>query len=316
MNLGASASLQSCLHLYKAFGLIWQMPMDFPELCPVSTPQKADVEVRFGALPAVDANAVAAGPLRQVTPGETRFGLPGAVTILIRGGNEIVIERQQIDDEMIRLLIMGTAAALLLHQRGILPLHGSAIATAAGAVLFLGHSGVGKSTLLNEFLRRGYLMLAEDLAAVRLDATGTAWVEPGVQITKLWADSAAVLEQETEGLARVRPQLEKYVVPVGHVLATAAAPVAAIYVLSLHNQDHVALVEQRDARKFNALLDHTWQKLVVKRMNLHRAHFQQVTSVASQTRITRVQRPDQGFHLTEMADRIEADFKALDRGVA
>jgi hypothetical protein len=183
-------------------------------------------------------------------------------------------------------------------------------------VIFLGHSGAGKSTLLNEFLRRGYLMLAEDLAAVHLDATGTAWVEPGVQITKLWADSAAVLEQTTEGLARVRPQLEKYVVPIGHALATEAAPVAAIYVLSLHNQDHVTLVEQRDARKFNALLDHTWQKLVVKRMDLHRAHFQQVTAVASQTRITRVQRPDQGFHLTEMADLIEADFKAMEQSVA
>ena len=128
--------------------------------------------------------------------------------------------------------------------------------------------------------------------------------------------SAAVLEQTTEGLARVRPQLEKYVVPIGHALATEAAPVAAIYVLSLHNQDHVALVEQRDARKFNALLDHTWQKLVVKRMDLHRAHFQQVTAVAAQTRITRVQRPDQGFHLTEMADLIEADFKAMERSGA
>ena len=316
MNADASASLQSTLHFYNAFGLIWQMPMDFPELCPVSTPLKVDVVVRFGTLPAVSTDAVAAGPLRQVTPGETRFGLPGAVTMLIRGGNEIMIERQQIDDEMIRLLVMGTAAALLLHQRGILPLHGSAIATPAGAVIFLGHSGAGKSTLLNEFLRRGYLMLAEDLAAVHLDASGTAWVEPGVQITKLWADSAAVLEQTTEGLARVRPQLEKYIVPVGHALATEAAPVAAIYVLSLHNQDHVALVEQRDARKFNALLDHTWQKLVVKRMDLHRAHFQQVTAVASQTRITRVQRPDQGFHLTEMADLIEADFKAMERSGA
>jgi hypothetical protein len=133
-------------------------------------------------------------------------------------------------------------------------------------------------------------------------------VEPGVQVTKLWADSATELGQSTDGLPRVRPELEKFIVPVADELATEAAPLAAIYVLSTHNQPTITLEERRDARKFNALLDHTWQKLVVKRMGLHTAHFQRAIAVANQARIVRAQRPDEGFFLKELADAVEADF--------
>lgn len=294
---------------YAAYGLIWRMPLACPELRAAPGGAAADVTVGYGELPPPPAHASAAGPLRQVTPGEARFGLPGVARLLVRGGNEIIVERQpDADDEMIRLLLTGTGAALLLHQRGLLPLHASAVITPAGAVLFMGHSGAGKSTLLNEFLRRGYPMLAEDLAAVRLDGDGRAWVEPGVAVTKLWADSAAMLGQSTDGLPRVRPELEKFVLPVTAALVDAPARLTAIYVLASHNQPTIHLEERRDARKFNALLDHTWQKLVVKRMGLHTAHFQRAIAVANQARIVRVQRPDDGFRLKELADAVEADF--------
>ena len=296
---------------YAAYGVIWRMPLTCPELRAAPAGATVDVTVRCDELPPQPAHASAAGPLRQVTPDEARFGLPGVARLLVRGGNEILIERgPEADDDMVRLLLLGTGMALLLHQRGLLPLHASAIVAPAGAILFMGHSGAGKSTLLNEFMRRGYPMLAEDLAAVRLAADGAAWVEPGVQTTKLWADSAAVLGQSTDGLARVRPELEKFLVPVEGPLAAAPAPLAAIYTLASHNQPTVTLEERRDARKFNALLDHTWQKLVVKRMGLHGAHFQRAIAVANQARIVRVQRPDEGFQLKELADAIEADFTA------
>jgi len=331
-----SSSLATDLHLYHGFGLIWQMPLACPELRAAPRHAAPDVRVTYGCVPPAPPNANAAGPLRQVTPGEARFGLPGVARLLVRGGNEILIERQpdpgggaspklKDDDEMVRLLLIGTGAALLLHQRGLLPLHASAVVTPAGAALFMGHSGAGKSTLLNEFLRRGYPMLAEDLAAVRLDAdtgggaspksNGVAWVEPGVQITKLWADSAAELGHSTEGLPRVRTEMnraiEKFVLPVADKLTRDAAPLAAIYLLSSHNQPTIHLEERRDARKFNALLDHTWQKLVVKRMGLHTAHFQRAIAVANQARIVRVQRPNDNFRLKELADAVEADFARL-----
>ncbi len=299
--------------IYRAHGLNWQLPLACPEWRPAPVNSPPDVVVRYGPVPSAPPSALAAGPLRQVTPEDACFGLPDVARLLVRGGNEIVIERREgADNERVRLLLLGTGTDLLLHQRGLLPLHASSILTPAGAVLFMGHSGAGKSTLLNEFLRRGYPMLAEDLAAVRWDAAGVAWVEPGVRVTKLWADSAAALSQPTAGLARVRPELEKFVVPVGGAaLVDTAAPLAALYVLSAHNEPTILLEERRDARKFNALLDHTRQKLVVKRMGLHGAHFQRAVAVANQARIVYVQRPEGEFRLAELADAVATDFSRL-----
>ena len=299
--------------IYRAHGLSWQLPLACPEWRPAPVNSPPDVFVRYGPVPPAPPSALAAGPLRQVTPEDARFGLPDVARLLVRGGNDILIDRrEETDDERVRLLLLGTGTALLLHQRGLLPLHASAILTPAGAVLFMGHSGAGKSTLLNEFLRRGYPMLAEDLAAVRWDAAGVAWVEPGVQVTKLWADSAAALGQPTAGLARVRPELEKFVVPVGGAaLVDTAAPLAALYVLSAHNELTILLEERRDAGKLNALIDHTRQKLVVKRMGLHGAHFQRAAAVANQARIVYVQRPEGVFRLAELADAVAADFSTL-----
>ena len=46
----------------------------------------------------------------------------------------------------IEIFLFGSVWAALCHQRGILPLHASAIVTGGGITAFAGHSGAGKST--------------------------------------------------------------------------------------------------------------------------------------------------------------------------
>lgn len=297
--------------LHRAFGLVWQLPFPVPELRPACPGEHPHVTVTVGQVPSPPAEAVRAGPLRRVAPGEAWVELPGVVRFWVRQGESIHVEvAPTAEAQFVRLMLLGPVAGMLLRQRGLLPLHASAIVTPAGAVLFLGHSGAGKSTLLNEFLRRGYPMIAEDIAAVRLDAQGRPWVEPGVQATKLWADSAERLGQSTQGLAQVRSGREKYVVPVAEHLAAEAAPLAAIYALNRHNSRDILLDERRDARKFETLNEYTAQKLAIKSMGLDAPHFRHMVAVANQARLVHVARPDKGFLLKELADAIEADFTA------
>ncbi len=297
---------------HRAFGLTWHVPFDFPAFNTVDadgSDAPADVEVVEAEVPPVSAQAQWAGPLRAVENRCVTYGMPDAARMLISDGDRIAFQRHPGgSDEAFRLALMGPASALVLHQRGALPLHGSGIVTERGAILILGHSGAGKSTTLGAFMDRGYAVLCDDLAAVALTAEGRAVVFPGTRVLKVWADSAASLGWRTDGLPRVRTELEKYLVPLSGQ-SPDPVPIAAIYQLSTHNGREVQMRPRERAAKFNALLDHTWQKMTVKRMGLHMEHFQHVVAIANQVPVIQVLRPD-GVPIdrSDLVERIEADF--------
>ncbi|WP_420644423.1 hypothetical protein [Candidatus Leptofilum sp.] len=228
---------------------------------------------------------------------------------MVEGGQKITIAPEKTAAETrIRLFLLGTAASLLLHQRGLLPLHASGIRTPKGAVLFAGHSGYGKSTLLATFVARGYGMLTDDLAAISFDEAERPYVHPSYPHLKLWADSAKKLNKPTESLSRIRPELAKFSVPAELPLAKDPLPLHAVYALTPQNEPEVRLEQLHDARKFNLLLDHTWQKMALKRMGRHVAHFKQAVATSNYAKIVRVYRPDEPFQPHALADRLEADF--------
>jgi hypothetical protein len=296
---------------HRAFGLTWAIPFDFPPFAVVEDGGPADIVVVEQDVPRPAADANWAGPLRAVEGSQITFGMPDAARMLITDGNRIAFERHDTcTEESLRLLLMGPGAALLLHQRGRLPLHGSGIVTEKGAILLVGHSGAGKSTTLGALMDRGYPVLCDDLAAVDLDASGRAVVYPGTQVMKVWSDSAESLGWATDGLPRVRPEFEKFVVTLREQ-TTEAMPLVAVYQLSTHNEPDVVLTPKTSTAKFNALLDHTWQKMTVKRMGLHGQHFERIVAVANQVRVVQVKRPV-GVPIDEngLVDMLVADFNS------
>ena len=54
--------------IYRAHGLNWQLPLACPEWRPAPVNSPPDVVVRYGPVPSAPPSALAAGPLRQVTP--------------------------------------------------------------------------------------------------------------------------------------------------------------------------------------------------------------------------------------------------------
>ena len=97
---------------------------------------------------------------------------------LVSGGCEITVEpHPAADAKDVRLFLLGSAMGALLHQRGVWPLHGSAVAIQHGAVLFVGAKGSGKSTLAGAFHQRGFQVLSDDVCAVTVGDDGML---PGV----------------------------------------------------------------------------------------------------------------------------------------
>ena len=73
----------------------------------------------------------------------------------ISNGSEIIVNPSvNINQRILRSFILGTVFASLLHQRGLLILHASAVNINNEA--FLGDKGCGKSTTAMAFCNEGY----------------------------------------------------------------------------------------------------------------------------------------------------------------
>ena len=100
--------------------------------------------------------------------------------------------------------------ALLLHQRGLLILHASAIAVGGKSVIFMGDKGAGKSTTAGAMIRAGHELLTDDVVALDMTRSDEAMIVPGFPQLKLAADAAsAIALDEVEVRPQVHPAIDK-----------------------------------------------------------------------------------------------------------
>jgi len=98
--------------------------------------------------------------------------------------NPISFAARSIADEFhlkpadVRLFLLGSAIGALMHQRGLLVLHGSTVKVGDECVVFLGSSGVGKSTLATQLRHRGYACLGDDVCAISIGEDGVPYAAP------------------------------------------------------------------------------------------------------------------------------------------
>lgn len=312
-DLDHSASLDDragATRLHQAYGLRIRSTLPLPELPPADDGPAADLEIVAGPVPTELPGATDRGVRYQAAPGQLLLIVDGIARFLISEGRRIVIESPPgADPEDVRLFLYGSAFAALLHQRGDLVLHGSAIATGDSCVAFLGASGVGKSTTAMACQRRGYPVLTDDVCAVRPDATGRLLLHPGLPHAKLWLDSLKQFDLAPDGLRRIRQALEKRAVPLGETFATAPLPVRKLYILRATNQPDIQLTPVEGPQRLNALKQQTYRFHFVDGLAAKPAHFRAALALAQQATVTRVTRPEGVFRLTELVDRLEADFR-------
>lgn len=193
--------------------------------------QGADVTIRAGTVPRVLDDAEADGPNWQIAPNRFLFEIPDVMRMLLTGGREIVFEPEAgTSPEEAAIFLSGTGFGILLHQRGRVVLHASAVRVRDSAILFCGPSGAGKSTLAAALVDAGYDLVTDDFCGVSIHADGVPWVEPDGRQLKLWQNSIDRLALIERRAAPVRPELQKYYVE-PRAATAAALPLAAIYVL-------------------------------------------------------------------------------------
>ncbi len=188
--------------------------LPIPELIPWprSDERPPDIVVEEGPVPeALD---------RSVTPGRYLMVDPAAGTILlriadrmrflVRDGHRVTVDRMGGEEpDSWRLFFLGTVLGFLCHQRGVFPLHAATVQVDDRTVAIAGTQGAGKSTLAHALTRRGHRLLSDDVTVIRGDADRVE-ILPAFPRLKLWRNALDAAGIGTEGLSRVRPQLEKF----------------------------------------------------------------------------------------------------------
>ena len=294
-------------YIYHAFGLTIQSEFELPELIPGTG--DPDVSIRSGRVPDQLDHARREHFRFQSRPGRLLLKIDHIADFLVSDGREIVVQAMpSAEPESVRLFLLGSALGAILHQRGILPLHASAVRVNGECIAFCGASGSGKSTTAGVFVNRGYELIADDICAVALDAKGQPLVYPEYTQLKLWEDSLSQSGQDPAAYSRVRHVLDKFKVPAGQGGGMEPLRFRKVYVLSPGHENRIAIHPLEGMARFGAIRDNTYRKKFVDGLGQSREHFRAVSAIGKFVPVYRVERPRKPFLLEELADRLEHDF--------
>lgn len=290
---------------YSSYGLTIQSEIELPELLSAEE-SPCDVKIQFGSVPSELSNAQARGVAWQAAPNQMLLDVRNVARYWVTDGETITIEpaEDRCEEEDFRAFLFGSVWGALLHQRGFLTLHASAIATQNGAVLFSGKSGAGKSTLAAAMEQRGYALLSDDKTAITFDSLGQPIAVPAYPTRRLWLDSAEQLGKTVDGAQRLRAGLNKYVSRADD-FCTEAQPVRTIFVLKVHNQATVELDECTGADSLAALIKCAYRKKMLYGFGGRSAQFHLTSALANSVRTINVRRPAAPFMLDKLATLVQ-----------
>src|SRR5205085_12132928 len=112
------------------------------------------------------------GPYSSARPGMLLRVVPGVGRFLARDGASIeYCTEPGADIDAVEAILQGGVLGALIHQRGELPLHATTLISPdrARTIALAGHSGAGKSTTAYELIRRGWMMVSDDLTRVTIE---------------------------------------------------------------------------------------------------------------------------------------------------
>ena len=298
---------------YTAFGMQIDSDIMLPELARGEKKQ-TDVRIICGDVPDKISEFLEETGYYQAAANEFLLRIKGVADYYITNGNQIVMHL--VNTAAVhsgRMYLLGTAMGVLLMQRGIMPIHGSTVVINGCGVVFAGTSGAGKSTVAAALHRNGFLLLADDVSAVRFDKDGIPWVQPGYPQQKLWQASAAVIGIDTTTLDRVCAQRAKYIVPVARGFRKIPIPINTIYEIDVKPCGDVIIVPLKGIEKITAIMSNTYRVEMINGLGLKAEHFKKCVDLSKHVRMFRLIRPENVMLVDKQSELLVKHFMGLSR---
>ena len=292
-------------HGYSVAGLRVTSDLRLPGLiAQFVEPASADITIARAALPP---------PVPPIDPlAEFVVEIPGLMRMAMRNGRELAYDPMPgARPDNLALFLGGTGFGGLLHQRGRVVLHASAVLMNGRAVLFCGASGAGKSTLATALVDAGHGHIADDFCVIDFGADGTPMVAPDGRRHKLWQGAIDGLALPGRRGSAVQTGLDKYFVDPREAITT-PIPIGAIYALEVAEQIAVSPVRPLDM--LHIVTSNAYRPQLVALMQQHRLYLEVTTRLASRTAFRRLRRPLDFGRMAELIAAISASAAAASNG--
>ena len=205
--------------------------------------------------------------------------------------------------ETLELYLNGSVYGAILHQRKILPLHGSSFVLDGKGILVCGEAGAGKSSVTASFVFNGAGFLTDDVTPMVI-REGVPMIMALSDRIKLWDDTLKQLGLKNKGLKKIAPDNEKYYYPVSKV-GSEYFPLNMVFIISAGHEAGVLMREVTGADKFVALRNeiYRWEYLEGMKEN-EEVYFRTLSGIASTVKVFAVRRSD-ATGITELRETLE-----------
>lgn len=199
--------------IYTVYGLSVAAEMVIPEIECIDPAgrQTSDLQIEWGRLPEYLSGGQRLASALEMKDRDILYTFPSIGRFLVSDGNRVVVDmNSDVAEHDMRAFLFGSVIGTVIHQRGLVPLHISALRTPDGLVAFTGESGAGKSTTAAMMHRKtGLPLFTDDMAVIR------PWEEDlvlyaGVRRLKLWNDALDLIGSDRQDLVRDVTRFDKF----------------------------------------------------------------------------------------------------------
>ena len=296
---------------YSAYGLILESAFPLPELAelPGAGIGRADISIENDSQISIASDKPTPIECRDAALNWVHLVWGGVGDLFIENGNRILVRSVlKSDKDAIRLFIFGAGLGVLLHQRGLLVLHGSGVALNNQVIGFIADKGAGKSTMAAAFCQHGHGFISDDLLVVYFDAQDKPMVIPAPPQMRLWLDTLIYAGGRPDSATRVRSGIDKFNFNVDSV-AKKPIPLHSLYLLDAEGSPHIEKLFPSEA--LFSIIPH----LYVSRFGTSvfqktdpAGSFKKLTLLSKQAHVKRLVREQDISQLPNIVNLIEGDL--------
>lgn len=263
---------------------------------------------RVEQLPERLEGSIRVGPHSMARPGALLRVVPGVGRFLAIDGKRLEYWTEPgADPAAVEAMLQGGVLGAVIHQRGDLPLHATSLVSPdrSRAIALAGHSGAGKSTTAFALIRRGWMLLSDDLTRITI-GKGEALAWPGRDRLRLMADACEQFRVPAGALAPVPNWPGKFAVEVERW----DSPVRLAALVSLDRGEGALEIETlQGGAAVRMLLEHTYRAHYVAALGRTKGRFELVVAAAASVPVLSL-RGRAGVE--EVAVRLEMEQLAVD----